>query len=55
LATSKRKPFSMSNAKVGYSHDLHLNRSIRRFGIYPKSSKNKSVINKLRQFGEIAA
>jgi len=51
----KRKAFSMSDVKVGYSNDLHLNRFIRGFGIYPKSSKNKLVISKLRQFGKIAA
>jgi hypothetical protein len=50
-----RKPFSMSDVKVGYSNDLHLNRFIRGFGIYTKSSKNKTIITKLRLFGKIAA
>ena len=50
-----RKPFSMSDVKVGYSNDLQLNRFIRGFGIYTKSSKNKTIITKLRQFGKIAA
>jgi hypothetical protein len=51
----KRKPFSMSDVKVGYSNDLHLKRFIRGFGIYPISKKNKTIINKLRIFGKIAA
>lgn len=50
-----RKAFSMSDVKVGYSNDLHLSRFIKGFGIYPKSSKNKTIITKLRQFGKIAA
>jgi hypothetical protein len=51
----KRKSFSMSDVKVGYSNDLHLKRFIRVVGIYPISKKNKTIINKLRIFGKIAA
>jgi hypothetical protein len=47
--------FSMSDVKTMYSNDLHLNRFIKVFGIYPKSVKNKKVINELRAFGKIAA
>lgn len=51
----ERMAFSMSDVKTMYSNDLHLNRFIKVFGIYPKSTKNKKVINELRAFGKIAA
>ena len=55
LKKEKRLSFSMRDIKTYYSNVLHLDRFIRGFRISPNSIKNKSIINKLKDFGKIAA
>ena len=55
LKKEKRLPFSMRNIKTYYSNVLHIDRFIRGFRISPNSIKNKRIINKLKDFGKIAA
>lgn len=55
LDKQERGPFSMSDVKTYYSNELHINRFIKGFGIFPNSKKNKTIIRKLKLFGKIAA
>jgi hypothetical protein len=55
LKNEKKLPFSMSNVKINYLNDLHIDRFIKGFGISPNLYKNKSIISKLKDFGKIAA
>jgi len=55
LKKEKRLPFSMRDIKTYYSNVLHIDRFIVGFGISPNSKKNKRIINKLKDFGKIAA
>lgn len=49
------KPFSMANIKTQYANELLLDQFIFTFGINPNMPKIKSIRNKLRNFGSIAA
>jgi len=55
IKKEKRLPFSMRDIKTYYSNVLHLNRFIKGFGIFPNTKKNKRIINKLMDYGKIAA
>ena len=51
----QEKPFSMASIKTSYFNELMLNLFISNFQIDPELIKNKSAINKLLCFGNIAA
>lgn len=50
-----KKPFSMADYKTQFNNELLINRFIAMFGINPNLTKNKIKINKLMEFGKIAA
>jgi len=50
-----RKSFSMSNVKTSYFNELMLDLFLSNFQINPKLIKNNQAINKLLDFGKIAA
>ncbi len=51
----EKKPFSMLNIKTSYFNELMLNLFLSNFQIDPKLIKNKQAIDKLLNFGKIAA
>lgn len=50
-----KKPFSIADYKTQFNNELLINRFIVMFGINPNLTKNKNIINKLMDFGKIAA
>lgn len=50
-----KKPFSIADYKTQFNNELLINRFIAMFGINPNLTKNKIIINKLLDFGKIAA
>lgn len=52
---SPDEPFSMLNCKIKYNNDLLLKTFIQRFGINPNSTKNRTILAELRNWGTIAA
>lgn len=50
-----KKPFSIADYKTHFNNELLINRFIVMFGINPNLTKNKNIINKLMEFGKIAA
>jgi hypothetical protein len=50
-----KKPFSIADYKTQFNNELLINRFIVMFGINPNLTKNKNIINKLLDFGKIAA
>jgi hypothetical protein len=50
-----KKPFSIADYKTLFNNELILNRFMSLFGINPNKPKNKEIIQKLVNFGKIAA
>jgi len=50
-----KKPFSMSDYKTHFNNELMIKTIISKFGINPNRHKNKIIIQKLLNYGKIAA
>lgn len=50
-----KKPFSIADYKTHFNNELLINRFISLFGIKPNKPKNKIIIQKLLNYGKIAA
>lgn len=53
--SKNRKPFSLANIKTLYFNELMLDLFLSTFQVDPKLMKNKAAINRILEFGKIAA